>query len=174
MLDEATPSVGDRLLNRLGGAAGHLPAERGEGEAGQPRDDGGEREPDDGERLEGEGDADQTDSQEEGGDEPTPAGHSTRSPAKPSSAGRRVSDAMAVTATTTAQAMAIPVMNARFISSMPSSEMTTVDAREGDSPSGGVDGDDGGLLDRGPDVQVLPIPGDDEQGVVDARHRDRA
>ena len=53
---------------------------------------------------------------------------STRSPAKPSIAGRRVSDAMAVTATTTAQTTAIPVMNDRFIKSMPSSEMTTVDA----------------------------------------------
>ena len=53
---------------------------------------------------------------------------SMRSPAKPMRAGSRVSDAMAVTATTVAQAMAMPVTNARFISTMPSNEMTTVEA----------------------------------------------
>ena len=51
---------------------------------------------------------------------------STRSPANPSSAGSSVSDATAVTATTVAADAARPVMNDRFIRSMPSREMTTV------------------------------------------------
>ncbi len=51
---------------------------------------------------------------------------STRSPANPRSAGSSVSDATAVTKTTTAAAPARPVMNDSPISTMPSNEITTV------------------------------------------------
>ena len=51
---------------------------------------------------------------------------STRSPAKPSSAGRSVSDATTVTSTTTAELIARPEMNEMPITIMPRNEMTTV------------------------------------------------
>ena len=51
---------------------------------------------------------------------------STRSPAKPSSAGSSVSEATSVIATTTAMPMARPETKLSCMISMPSSEMTTV------------------------------------------------
>ncbi len=51
---------------------------------------------------------------------------SMRSPANPSRAGRRVTEATIVAATVTEAAMPRPEMNARPISSMPSRETTTV------------------------------------------------
>ena len=51
---------------------------------------------------------------------------STRSPAKPRRAGRRVSDATIVIATTVAAPMASPEMKVSCMTSMPISEMTTV------------------------------------------------
>ncbi len=52
---------------------------------------------------------------------------SIRSPANPNKAGSRVSDANRVNATTTAMPIAIPEMKPSCMTSMPSSEMTTVD-----------------------------------------------
>ena len=61
---------------------------------------------------------------------------STRSPANPSSAGSSVSDAATVTATTAAALMARPWMKATPITSMPSSEITTVNpANRTDRPA---------------------------------------
>ena len=51
---------------------------------------------------------------------------STRSPAKPSSAGSSVNDAMSVMATTTAAPIARPDTKLSCMMSMPISEMTTV------------------------------------------------
>ena len=52
---------------------------------------------------------------------------STRSPAKPSRAGSRVSEASSVNATTTAMPIAMPETKPNCMISMPSSEMTTVE-----------------------------------------------
>lgn len=51
---------------------------------------------------------------------------STRAPAKPNRAGSNVTEATMVTATTLAAPTARPVTKLMFITSMPSSEMTTV------------------------------------------------
>ena len=51
---------------------------------------------------------------------------STRSPARPSNAGSRVTEASIVTATVVAAPIPRPEMKARPMSSMPSNEMTTV------------------------------------------------
>ena len=59
-------------------------------------------------------------------------------------------------------------MNCRPMSSMPSSDTTTVSAGEDHRAAGGVHGADGGLLERLPGAEVLAVPGDDEQRVVDA------
>ena len=61
---------------------------------------------------------------------------STRSPAKPSNAGSNVSDAATVTATTDAAPTARPVTNVTPMTSMPSSEITTVNpANRTDRPA---------------------------------------
>ena len=52
---------------------------------------------------------------------------STRSPAKPKKAGSNVNEANSVSATTTAMPIAIPDMKPSCMTSMPSSEMTTVE-----------------------------------------------
>ena len=52
---------------------------------------------------------------------------SIRSPAKPSKAGSRVSEATRVIATTTAMPIAMPETKLNCMMSMPSSEMTTVE-----------------------------------------------
>ncbi len=59
-------------MDRLGGAAGHLGTQRGEGQAGHHHHRG-EREADDGERLEGDGDSDQPYGEEQGSDQATPS-----------------------------------------------------------------------------------------------------
>ena len=74
VLDDSAPPIGHRLVDRLGGAAGHFPTQGGEGEAGH-HDHRSQRQSDDGERLESDGDSDQPHGQEQGGDQPTPAGH---------------------------------------------------------------------------------------------------
>ncbi len=92
---------------------------------------------------------------------------STRWPAKPRSAGSRVRDATAVTATTVAAAAASPVMNARPMRTMPSSEMTTVVPANATARPAVSMRDDRRVLDGCPLVQVLPVSGHDEQRVVD-------
>ncbi len=73
-----------------------------------------------------------------------------------------------VRATTTAAPTARPVTKLMPITSMPSSEMTTVVPAKVTARPGGVDGDLGRAGHVVPGVEVLPEPGDDEERVVDA------
>ena len=71
-------------------------------------------------------DAHQRHGHQAGGDEARQRVISTRRPAKPSRAGSSVSEATSVVATTAAVPSARPVMKLTCMTSMPSSEITTV------------------------------------------------
>ena len=93
---------------------------------------------------------------------------SMRWPANPSSAGRSVSDATTVMATTTAALTARPWMKLMPITTMPMNDTTTVTPAKATARPAVSIAIDVGLLRRVAVVEVLPVPGDDEQRVVDA------
>ena len=101
---------------------------------------------------------------------------SMRLPTQPSSDGSSVSVASTISNTPTAEPTAMPVTKLRPMSVRPSSEITTVmPANTTARPLVSIDSTTASSTDVA-GVDRLPVPGDDEQGVVDADaeadHRD--
>ena len=166
-LDQPAPAVRHRLAERSPPTMWDFATKRREGDARDDHHDG-QRDPDDRERLERQRDADEARATRSAAISPRHRVTSTRSPAKPRSAGSSVSDETAVTATTVAAAAARPVMKRQ--SHQDHAEQRDDDGRTGerDRPARGIERDDRRVLDGGPLVQVLAVSRHDEQGVVDA------
>ena len=93
---------------------------------------------------------------------------STRMPSKPSSAGSSVMAARTLSTTVRDVPMATPSRKRRPQRSMPGERDAHRAAREQHRPPGGVEGGDRRLLGIQAAQDALAVPGDDEQGVVDA------
>ena len=93
---------------------------------------------------------------------------STRFPAKPKRAGRRVIEVIIVTSTVTATPMPNPATHPDPDQQQAEERHDDGDAGEDHGPAGGVHRGDRRLPGRAAGVEPFPVAGDDEQGVVDA------
>ena len=89
-------------------------------------------------------------------------------PTQPSSAGSSVSEPTIISSTPIAEAMATPLDELQAHEEQAEQRDDHGDAGEQHGPARGVDRLDDGVLDVEPEVQALPVAGDDEQRVVDA------
>ena len=168
VLDDPAPPVRQRLAQRLVLPLEHRLAQRGDGEAGEQHDHR-DRERDHDQGGDPEPDADQGDGDQPGGDQPAPAGELdpfTGEPQQGRQQGERGEQRQRDH--DGHRRSPCPETKLSCMISMPSSEITTVvpantTARPAVFIAISVE-----CLDAVTLVQVLPEPGDDEQGVVDA------